>query len=216
MKGGGVARDAVTGRWASTDRHGVRHDIQDAFAQVRASKHALLHKLKDHPAVGAAWIELGHGVVFPDCASPRRPLGPDCSPEITMFAGDMAHIGTRIAGMFDYWQSRTARAMRPSPVVFSTLTALLAPAFELRQPLWVVLAEDDRELLRLTEQQFGVLTRLCRLRRVSITGGAGTGKTMLAIRRRGALRPKASACSSPATTGCSRNTSTPARKPWTG
>lgn len=92
VKGGGVARDGTTGRWASTDRNGVRHDIQDPFAQVRGSKHALLHKLKDHPGVGAAWIELGHGVVFPDCARPRLPLCPDASPEITVFAGDLPRI----------------------------------------------------------------------------------------------------------------------------
>ena len=46
-----------------------------------------------------------------------------------------------------------------------------------------MLADDDRELLRLTEQQFAVLDRLRRQRRVSISGGAGTGKTVLALEK---------------------------------
>jgi superfamily I DNA/RNA helicase len=42
------------------------------------------------------------------------------------------------------------------------------------------LEEDEREILRLTEEQFSVLDLLSRLRKVAVTGGAGTGKTILA------------------------------------
>jgi MoxR-like ATPase len=64
-----------------------------------------------------------------------------------------------------------------------TLTEMLAPTFHLRQPLGPVLAGEDRALLRLTEEQFGVLDLLARERRVAVSGGAGTGKTILALEK---------------------------------
>jgi len=183
VKGGGVARDDVTGRWVSVDRTGYANEISDPYAQVRSSKHALLHKLKEHPATGHSWVGMGHGVVLPDSADPHRPLAPDAPAEITVYAEDMGIIGTRVDGMFDYWSSRSDTVHRPAPHFLETLTQLLAPRFELRQPLGPVMAEEDRQLLRLTEQQFGVLDLLGRQRRVSVTGGAGTGKTLLAMEK---------------------------------
>jgi len=183
VKGGRVCREAETGRWTSIDRQGFPHPIHDPFAQVRQCKHALLEKLKEHPAIGHAWVPMGHGVVLPDSANPHRPLGPDGPPEITVFADDMARIGERVAGMFDYWNARAAVRRPACPRLVPVLTEVLAPTFDLRQPLGAVLADDDREILRLTEQQFAVLDRLSRQRRVSVIGGAGTGKTVLALEK---------------------------------
>lgn len=45
VKGGGVAYDPSSGRWASVDRNGVRHDIKDPFRQATAEKHALIQIL---------------------------------------------------------------------------------------------------------------------------------------------------------------------------
>ena len=183
VKGGGVARDDVTGRWVSVDRTGYANEIADPYAQVRSSKHALLHKLKEHPAIGHSWVGIGHGVVLPDSADPHRPLAPDAPAEITVYAEDMGRLATRVDGMFDYWSGKGEATHLQAPRFLETLTQLLAPRFELRQPLGPVMAEEDRQLLRLTEQQFAVLDMLGRQRRVSVVGGAGTGKTVLAMEK---------------------------------
>ena len=80
---------------------GYPHPIHDPFDQVRASKHALLEKLKEHPALGHARVPAGHGAIFPDCATPHRPLDPDAVPQITVFADDMPRLGDRV----DAWAS---------------------------------------------------------------------------------------------------------------
>ena len=95
----------------------------------------------------------------------------------------MGRIVTRVDGMFDYWSSKGETANRPAPSFLETLTQLLTPRFELRQPLGSVMAEEDRQLLTLTEQQSAVPDMLGRQRRVSVTGGAGTGKTLLAMEK---------------------------------
>jgi hypothetical protein len=183
VKGGAISRDGTTGRWTSVDHAGYPHPIQDPFAQVRTSKHALLEKFKEHPTLRHVWIPMGHGVVFPDSARPDVPLGPDAPPEITVFAEDMNHIDDCVEGMFDYWRRALERAERPGAGFVAAVTDLLAPSFDLRQPLGTAVADEDRELLRLTEHQFSVLDLLGRQRRVSVTGGAGTGKTLLALEK---------------------------------
>ena len=183
VKGGEVCRDGASGRWISIDRSHHEHDIDDPYEQVRTSKHALLQKLAEHPAIGRAWVALGHGVVLPASHDPHRPLTPDGPREITVFHEDMARVADCIARMFDYWNGQMGGSLRPTPLLVSTLKDMLAPSFHLRQPLGEVLAEDDRELLRLTEDQFGVLDMLSRQRRVAVSGGAGTGKTVLALEK---------------------------------
>jgi hypothetical protein len=183
VKGGTVSRDGVIGRWHSTDRHGHVHQIRDPFVQVTASKHALLHKLQEHPVLRTHFISLGHGVVFPDSANPHRPLAPDAPAEITLFAEDLDRIATRIDAMFDFWRGDPRARIQLAPEFLPALTEMLAPTFELRQPLRSVLAGEDRELLRLTEGQFTVLDTLSRARRVAVSGGAGTGKTVLALEK---------------------------------
>ncbi len=53
----------------------------------------------------------------------------------------------------------------------------------MRNPLSLQTAEDDREIVRLTEEQFHLLRFLSRRRRVAIGGCAGAGKTFLATEK---------------------------------
>lgn len=183
VKGGRVGRDGLTGKWRSIDYYGHVHPIHDPFAQVMASKHALLHKLQEHPAISKGFIGLGHGVVLPESKNPHQPLAPDAPPEITLFEDDLERIERRVDGMFDFFSGDVLGRMRPAAEFVPALTQMLAPTFELRQPLGPMLVRDDRELLRLTEEQFGVLDMLARQRRVAVSGGAGTGKTVLALEK---------------------------------
>jgi hypothetical protein len=183
VKGGRIGHDQVSGEWHSTDRGEHRHAIRDPFAQARQSHHALLHKLEEHPVIRRFYIKIGHGVVFPDSANPHKTLVPDAEPAIMVFAEDLNHIDECVRRMFEYWNGRIGAAMVIAPGFVQAVTEMLAPRFELRQSLGASLQADDRQLLRLTEGQFRVLDMLSRQRRVAISGGAGTGKTLLALEK---------------------------------
>ena len=183
VKGGQIGHDQATGEWHSTDRHDHCHPIRDPFAQATSSHHALEAKLKEHPVIRRFFIRIGHGVVFPDSANPHRPLTPNAEPAITVFAEDLNHIDACVRRMFDYWAGSMGRALAPAPGFVQAVTDLLAPRFELPRSLGAAIKGDDRELLRLTEDQFRVLDVLSRQRRVAVSGGAGTGKTMLALEK---------------------------------
>lgn len=61
--------------------------------------------------------------------------------------------------------------------------SFLANSFELRTPLGVDLEKDDEKLVELTDRQFQALSLLGKRRRVAIAGCAGSGKTMLAMKK---------------------------------
>jgi hypothetical protein len=183
VKGGRIGHDQVSGEWHSTDRGEHRHAIRDPFAQARQSHHALLHKLEEHPVIRRFYIKIGHGVVFPDSANPHKTLVPDAEPAIMVFAEDLNRIDECVKRMFDYWNGRVGQAMAVAPGFVQAVTDMLAPRVELRQSLGASLQADDRQLLRLTEGQFRVLDMLSRQRRVAVSGGAGTGKTLLALEK---------------------------------
>jgi superfamily I DNA/RNA helicase len=110
-------------------------------------------------------------------------LAPEAPPEITLFGDDLPQVAGRIDAIFDYFRGDVFGGVKPGAEFLQALVDMLAPTFELRAPLGPALARDDRELLRLTEAQFNVLDMLARQRRVAVSGGAGTGKTVLALEK---------------------------------
>ncbi len=183
VKGGRIARDGRTGTWTSTDRDGVTHEIKDPVGQAKRSKYALLDKMTEHPYWRNRRIGLGHAVILPDCATPSSPLSPDAPFDITLFAADMQRLGEEIVEVFEYWQRQGDGEFRLGKEGVKLVTELLAPSWDLKTPLSVAIAEDDQQILTLTEQQYKVLDLLSRQRRVAVSGGAGTGKTVLAMEK---------------------------------
>ncbi|MCY3821320.1 MAG: AAA family ATPase [Gammaproteobacteria bacterium] len=67
------------------------------------------------------------------------------------------------------------------PAGLHALEKILARPFQLRIPLGNLLSRDDAALEVLTQQQFHILRAIEAVPRVAISGGAGTGKTVLAM-----------------------------------
>ena len=69
---------------------------------------------------------------------------------------------------------------RPAPSASKPCTPSWAATFEIPSPLQLQLAEDERQIIRLSQQQFDILDHLRAQRRALILGVAGSGKTLLA------------------------------------
>jgi len=177
VKGGGISYDPTTDAWVSRDRDEVRHSIKNPVDQARTAKHQLLRKLIEQKNWNKEkYVRTRHGVVFPDAPSPPSTLGPDKPREIFCCRPDLPAIATWIeqrltGGNEDGLGSDGLQA----------LEKLLASPFELRVPLGHLLADDDAAIAYLTPQQFHILDAISALPRVAIGGGAGTGKTIVAL-----------------------------------
>ena len=183
VKGGGIGYDGKRNTWTSTDRHRKKHRISDPFEQAKLTKYALIKKIKQVSAWKHRWLDAGHSVVFPDSARPAKPLLAESSPEIVAFEGDMNWLDKWLESAFDYWAREYVNKSDFGEKGVELLQQLLVPVFELKHPIHPELHEDEQEIIRLTEEQFGILDLLSGQRRVAVSGGAGTGKTMLAMEK---------------------------------
>ena len=187
VKGGRIARDA-RGTWLQNGRQ-LR---VSPFQQAQTSRHQLLEKLSELPDAPARWDPIaGHAVAFPDVdlASVRvdpRFLGPDVDPALifdrSLLASDAAPaLREAIDRAFALWAGVGGSRTSPGERGIGLLDTILTTPIELRSLLRSEIDEGEREVVRLTRGQLTVLQNLQRVRRTEIRGGAGTGKTLLAL-----------------------------------
>jgi hypothetical protein len=181
VKGGAVRYDAQAGRWFSAGKEGETR-IKDPGRQARTSSHALGRALARSARGGGEAISFGHAVAFPDTRVPRKALRPDLPRELVLDHADVTKLPERVDGLFRHWFDPADKAPLGEDGI-DLLERVLANSFELRAPLAFELAEEERELYRLTEQQYRVLDMLSRQARVAIAGCAGSGKTFLAAEK---------------------------------
>jgi hypothetical protein len=193
LKGGIIRRDAATGKYFSREVRGTReHEIKDPGYQAANSRRAIINKLE----AAKPWREWRHrdrarsrapfpagcGVVFPDCTADGQLIAGDITPQNLVDATHLDALDERLESVFNEMVGRNPCLPLPSEAK-SALLAVLAYDGTLRRPLAVVIAEEDREILRATSRQLAILGMLRLQSRVLLRGGAGTGKTVLAIEK---------------------------------
>ena len=180
VKGGGVSCHA--GVWSSTDGSGLQHRLKESpFRQAELAMHGL-RKRVEAALPPALWAQLtwGYGVVFPDC-----------NWSIVSAEWDRAMVADRralrsidgwLSGLFQYWHERNQGWKQDaSDQAVNTLKAFLRPDFDVGIPLHVTLDELYERAEAFTEDQMALLDVVDANPRVICTGGAGTGKTFLAM-----------------------------------
>ncbi len=180
VKGGGIRR--AGGEWESVDRNGAAHRIKDPFRQVTGEMHSLKRIAEARPDWPAHSVRFCRAVAFPDTTY-EQALTPDGPPEIVIDADDLDRLQPRLQEIFNWWSAHAEPEYRggaPGAIGLEALHSLLARDFEIASPLQLHLAEDEREIIRLSAQQFAILDALRAQRRALILGVAGSGKTLLA------------------------------------
>lgn len=177
VKGGRVSCRESDNQWLTTDRDDFTFKITSPVTQAMKSKHHFLRRLKDR--IGNRYIRARHGVILPGSTRPVRALAADAPHEIVAFGNDMADL--------DRWIVRRMSGIsddRELPLGMDgerALEEILAGHFELQAHIGCSLADDSDEIERLTSEQAWILDSLDHNRQLAITGGAGSGKTVLAI-----------------------------------
>ena len=189
VKGGRIS--CRNGDWHSVDRYGKAHKLsRSPFMQAREGMYALKASLESRlngrpPPIGCA-------VVFPDIA---------CPPPMPEFerceAIDYEDLRSPISGSIlryarerlrEFQPNRGGR--KPSPAEASAIRNMLRPDFDRVVARSVKIERIEEKLLSLTQEQYERLDELEDNHRCLFRGGAGTGKTLLAVEsaRRAALK----------------------------
>jgi hypothetical protein len=185
VKGGGVAYNGTSGMWSSIDRKGIAHPIKDPFRQARKERFAVLDQIKGH-AEWRKWhgrrIQAGHAVFFPDLDSRAPLVGPDRPADIIGTKGDLEHLRAWINGAISFWIGK--EPFDPLGTLgLSLIEAIFCRSIEVRPLLAQTLHAEEQIRIRLTAQQARALRILGGRKRAVISGGAGTGKTLLAAEK---------------------------------
>ena len=177
VKGGRIRYHGGTEQWFSN-----QYEIKDPFQQGRTAKYSLLEKLKELPYWRDRWVTVGYAVAFPDVAV-KGDLRLDAPRELILDRSDLADLAGWVERSMRYLRGRRPTDSPIGRTGVEELIALLSPSWDLHALLSVEIAEEQRELERLTEEQFRMLDFLSRQRRAAISGCAGSGKTTLAIEK---------------------------------
>ena len=182
VKGGGISRDAASGKWTSQDRYGKTHSIKNPALQVQRSMYALLDKLNSLPTWGNQSVRLGYAVAFPNVRKDADvQLPPDMPRSIVILGADLDDLDQKIEEIFEFWQRESDDLSRPDPAVLEKVLDLLSPTFELRTTLGHQIRSDAEKVLELTPQQIKTFNAFRGNSRVAMRGVAGSGKTVIAL-----------------------------------
>ncbi len=195
VKGGRIS--CQDGIWETTNRYSETVRLRESpFRQAEGALHGLRGNL---PASLSGAFVVGYGVVmpnveqFPDCAEWDRAVLAD--------SRDFRQFEKWLERFIKYWRTKDTRKTGATPSQLNALQQHLRPDFEAVLPLHVSAHEVEARIARLTEDQLRLIDVVEANPRVICSGGAGTGKTMLALelaKRWGASGMKtAIACQSP-------------------
>jgi hypothetical protein len=176
VKGGIIHYD---GR--AVQRFSNNNAIKDPFEQARSSKYSLLNLL--HEQGWQRWLTVGYAVAFPDSMIKQHMLRPDAPRDIVLDCTQLHDLSQWVKMVLEHYRGQDQRDGGPGNIGIEELMRLLSPSLNFKPLLGYVIEQEADELLRLTEQQFRLLDYLSRQRRVSITGCAGSGKTVLAVEK---------------------------------
>ncbi len=183
VKGGRIRYDAEESQWYSLDRNGVEHVIKDPIQQARNSKGALLQKLRELPGWSDDFLTIAYMVVFPDVLAGQTALRPELPRDLLIDSADLDSLEARIENGFAWFAGEERRTGVLGIQRLRLLESFLANSFTLKTPMGVELAQDEAQIIELTEQQMRLLHFIQRQRRAVIEGCAGSGKTTLALEK---------------------------------
>ncbi|MGE0244552.1 MAG: NERD domain-containing protein [Pyrinomonadaceae bacterium] len=188
VKGGRVQRE--DGVWTFTNRHGKKSSkAVSPFSQAREGMFSLLEAVRARLGSPNRLYNLvyRYGVMFPDIeftgSDPeferwevydlrdrKRPIS-----EYVLRLSRGAHRQVSSTQWYNATESR------PTEKDVAALVSLFRGNFEIIPPPSVELKDAEQELLALTEEQYERLDSLEQNARCLFEGGAGTGKTMIAL-----------------------------------
>ncbi|MFZ4859707.1 MAG: NERD domain-containing protein [Desulfuromonadaceae bacterium] len=179
VKGGGIR--CQNGLWYYSNRYGEENTSPEGpFKQAESALHALVENLKSNlPEKITSQIAIGYGVVFPDCEWSAR--GAEWDHHVLLDAKHFNGFARWLKKLIDYWRAKDSRSREMDHAALKALKHYLRPEFEAVVPLHVSVSNTEEQIARLTEDQMAAVDIIAANSRVLCSGGAGTGKTFLAL-----------------------------------
>jgi len=184
VKGGRVSRK--DGIWSFINRNGkVTQKSEGPFDQARTALFGLAARI--NKKFGDSWrahLPIGWGVIFPDISFSVE--GPDMPREIVCDQSTISKpkgFENYLLKMIRYWEDKDQKKTDANyrTTLISEIHAYLRRDFDVAPLLGGQISDIGKEIVRLTEDQLTTLDLLDDNERICCSGGAGTGKTFMAL-----------------------------------
>lgn len=184
VKGGGIALDSTNGKWYSKDRDGHQHEIKDPFRQASSERHSLLDQLNGS-SEWKQWkgerVSLGHSVFFPDITDSVKIFSPERPRELIGTAVDLKKLTLWLDRLIKFWRQDGETPLGSQGI--KILERFLTNPIDVRPTFAATIDAAEVQRIRLTSNQAKVLRIIGGRTRAVISGGAGTGKTLIAVEK---------------------------------
>jgi hypothetical protein len=176
VKGGSVVYDGKQGVW-SQNGHPMK---LDPFQQATASKHKL-REFFEQKSGRATRCNFSHAVCFPDVFTAMDQMPPNADPLICITGSQLPDIALRVKGIMTSFGQMNSAPL--SEAEANGLSQLLMPYCEYGVSLIDRIGQAERILFRLTEEQCRLLDMIRLHKQALIQGCAGSGKTIMAVKK---------------------------------
>ena len=174
-------------KWYSVNKLGKTNEIHNPFVQAKECQYAL----KDYfittygrQSEQANYL-IGYAVIFPECRFTGN--GNDLVTEVVFDARyNLEDFPKYLERVFDYWEKLeiTRHGYKPRHLSSEQLRQandLLRADFHVVPSMHLELQHVEQKMIQLTENQYDVLDAVEYNEKAIVQGGAGTGKTLLAL-----------------------------------
>jgi ATP:corrinoid adenosyltransferase len=165
--------------WYSIDHYGNRHSIKDPGAQAQNATHTVSNYLKNFAEFSTWQPAYGWGVCFPG-VTVNRDLDPGLPKQMVIDNTQLSDMRTHLDRVFE--ANGMLEGLIPQSKIKAFLNAL-APSFKLAPSLASRFDAESPALVQMTDEQNDVLDMFEEFNRVAVKGGAGTGKTFVAMEK---------------------------------
>ena len=186
IKGGGISLNARSNSWVSINRYGIENPIKNPFFQSKKAMHNILLKLLDRDD----WrknvhdrILIGYSAFFPDISNKTLISAPDRPSQIIGIKQDLDNLKQWITAALKWWKNKDPSLKPMNSIAAKIVNSTFAKSFRVKPLIVDRIKDEEKARINLTMQQARLLRTLGSHRRVAITGGAGTGKTVLALEK---------------------------------
>lgn len=182
VKGGRLS--VKQGIWYTKDGDNKTERLKESpVDQVKSARFALENLLGEKNLnINLNKVNFGFGVMFPDIKLGN--IGVELTKEMVFDAidWDRKNLVRWLEKLYRYWVERTGKSERLTEIEVAELCSALREEFDKEKSLLAEVGESWEQMISLTKQQYMVVDLITANKQVIIEGGAGTGKTLVAVK----------------------------------
>ena len=183
VKGGQISFDPLNSQWSSIDRNKIEHKIKDPIDQAKKCRYQFAKKLEKQLGWPRGFLNYRYGAVLPDTLEPSASVNTIGGHEKSLFchAAEFESDFAKWIVMRMEKEGSDKAAIGPGDRGLAILKSLIAQPVNLKASIGTEVHADIDSMDQLfTGAQLQIVLSLQSMQKAVISGGAGTGKTLLA------------------------------------